>query len=300
MNIALLGCGYVGTELAKQALLRGMQVAALTRNTERAAALRKLGVERVVESELDSTDWHAAIDPNQDLVINTVSSAGGGLEGYKKSYMHGQQSIAQWASLQEPKSSNTFIYTSATSVYPQSTGEWVDETNSTDGCSPYANVLLEAEQVALDCPAFNQKYVLRLAGIYGPGRHFMLNQLLEGKLTYPGVGSNYLNLIHLEDICAAIWHLHDNKKVQSGIYNVADGSAATKADILNWMAKKLELAATPQFDPTTPLKREGSRRGATGKLPNRRVSNAKLKAVGWALKYPTFREGFAEIIASQS
>jgi len=295
-SVTLFGCGYVGYELAKQALQRQMQVSALTRNAEAAAALRRLGVQRVIEAELDTADWHAQIDPNQDLIINTVSSAGGGVDGYKKSYLQGQGSIAQWASNRSSDASSTFVYTSATSVYPQSAGEWVDESSSSAGCSAYAQVLLEAEHVALDCAAFGKTFILRLAGIYGPERHFMLDHLMAGKKTYPGSGDSYLNLIHRTDICAAIWHLFDHRQaVDAGVYNVADDSEATKADIIAWLAQALELPI-PTFDPTTPLKREGSRRGASGKLPNRRVSNTKLKTTGWQLHYPTFRDGFAEIV----
>ena len=96
-SLVVFGSGYVGTAFIRQALARGFKVTALTRNSQTANKLRSLGVQHVLCEELDSERWHVEISPVQDFVVNCVSSAGGGLEGYRKSYIDGQESILKWA-----------------------------------------------------------------------------------------------------------------------------------------------------------------------------------------------------------
>ena len=294
-SLVIFGCGYVGTALARIALENGLRVTALTRNAEAAADLRNLGVGQVVEAELDSSDWHQEIDPNQHWVVNTVSSAGAGIAGYQKSYLEGQRSIVQWAS---KGSVDVFMYTSSSSVYPQSNGAWVNESSGTVGGSDYGNILLAAEQLVSECPAFKKAYILRLSGIYGPRRHYLLSQLLAGDRVFSGAGGQYLNMIHLDDICAAIWFLYQHPNLaESGVYNVTDDSQATKERIVNWLAKRLAFKQMPIFDTRIPGRRVSSQaKPASGQPANRRVANSKLKALGWSLRYPTFREGYEAIM----
>lgn len=298
-SLVIFGCGYVGKALARMALENGLRVTALTRNAEAADDLRTLGVGQVIEAELDSSDWHREIDPNQHWVINTVSSAGGGMAGYQKSYLEGQRSIVQWAS---QGSVDVFMYTSSSSVYPQSDGAWVDESSSTVGGSDCGNILLAAEQAVQECQAFKKAYILRLSGIYGPERHHFLSQLSAGERVFSGMGNQYLNMIHLDDICAAIWFLYHHRTLsESGIYNVTDDSKATKEMVVNWLAKRLEFEQMPIFDARIPGRRAGSQaKPVSGRTANRRIANTKLKALGWSLRYPTFREGYEAILNALS
>ena len=119
-SVIIFGCGYLGTALAEHLLNQGVKVAALTRNAEKAADLRKMGSERrtgydkpsieVIEGDLDSNDWHERVEGSYESVVNCVSSAGGGLAGYQKSYVDGQRSILEWAKSQSIRS---YVYTSS-------------------------------------------------------------------------------------------------------------------------------------------------------------------------------------------
>lgn len=286
-SVMIFGCGYVGKALAQQLLGQGVRVGALTRNAEKAAALRALGLCEVIEAELDSQAWHAQVSGRYDAVVNCVSSAGGGLAGYRQSYLEGQRSILEWARSQSIRS---YIYTSSTSVYPQDDGATVDEAADTRDAPATGQVLLASEALlagAVD--RIGRWYVLRLAGIYGPGRHYLLDQLREGAGKIPGRGDYALNMIHLEDIVAVICGFLGGR-ADSGIYNVADDSPATKAEVLAHLAERLNLPA-PTFDPEQVSERL-RRRG--GRMPHRYVSNAKAKAaLHWQPKYPSFREGYA-------
>ena len=122
-HLVIFGAGYVGGEVARQALARGYRVTALTRNADKARALADVGVYVIVD-DLASENWHLNLPDGADFVLNCVSSGGGGPEGYRHSYVEGMRSILEWAS-QVPV--GTLVYTSSTSVYPQDGGVRVGE-----------------------------------------------------------------------------------------------------------------------------------------------------------------------------
>lgn len=285
-SVIIFGCGYVGTALAEHLLGQGVRVAALTRNAEKAASLRELGLVEVMEGDLDSTDWHNQVQGRYEAVVNCVSSAGGGIAGYRKSYVDGQRSILEWAKAQPIRS---YVYTSSTSVYPQDGGARVDESADTSGAPATGQVLLESEALLAEA-GLPHWYVLRLAGIYGEGRHFMLNQVREAQGEIPGSGDYAMNMIHLEDIVSAICAALPGKAA-SGIYNITDNAPTTKAEVVAFLADAMNLAV-PEFNPdkvSERLKRRG------GRMPHRYVSNQKAReALDWRPKYPSFREAYAE------
>lgn len=288
-RMVIFGCGYVGSEVARQAVRRGIRVTALTRNEGKAAALRAQGLE-VLVAGLSTDDWHAAAPSSADYVLNAVSSGGGGVDGYRRSYLEGMKSILGWA--RGLSSAGTLVYTSSTSVYPQDGGVRVDETASTEPNNELAAILLEAEQLARQAGAsgiFRRSFILRLAGIYGPTRHHVLDQVRSGNVA--GRGTHRLNLAHRDDIAAAIWAAFDAPQtVLGGTFNVADDGAASKLEVANWLAEQVGVSP-PTFTgvPAT------GRRAVT---PDRIIENARLKAVlGWQPRFPTFREGYKNMLA---
>ena len=113
-RLVIFGCGYVGSALARAAVAAGARVEALTRNAEKASALKELGLSKVVVAELSSTDWHGEIEGGADFVVNCVSS-GGGPDGYRQSYLAGMASILAWAA-QGGVPIGTLLYTSSASM----------------------------------------------------------------------------------------------------------------------------------------------------------------------------------------
>ncbi len=282
-HLTVFGAGYVGAEVARQAIARGMRVTALTRNVEKAEALRALGVNAVV-ADLAADDWHAhpALAGGADFALNCVSSG-----GYRRSYVDGMKSVLSWT---KRAPVGVFVYTSSTSVYPQDGGVRVDETAATTGGGENAQILLEAENLALGWSGGG--CVLRLAGIYGPGRHHLLDQLREGAGMVAGRGDFHLNLIHRDDIAGAVWAVFGAPVgLACGVFNVADDGAAPKAEMVNWLAARLGVPE-PAFTgaPAT------GRRAVT---PDRVIANDRIKRVlGWRPVYPTFREGYVAILGA--
>ena len=290
-RLVILGCGYLGTAVAVQARAAGLQVAALTRNAARAAEIAALGVEAVVD-DLAAETWHARIAPGADLVLDCVSAGGGGLEGYRRSYVDGLRSVLAWA---RRGPAGTIVYTSSTSVYPQSGGAVVDETSAADARAPASRILRDAENVLRQAgEACGRWFILRLAGIYGPGRHHLLDQLRTGAESLPGEGGHRLNLAHRDDICAAIvLAFAAPPRWTNRIYNVADGAPAPKAEVVGWLAERLGRAP-PRFGGGP-----GSARREFAAPPDRIISSARLRAeLGWQPRYPTFREGYAALLSA--
>jgi nucleoside-diphosphate-sugar epimerase len=286
-HLVIFGCGYVGTAVAQWAISAGLRVTALTRNTSAAVWLRDMGVFPVV-ADLATDAWHSQIGDAPDFAINCVSSGGGGIEGYRHSYLRGMESIVTWAKAH--RGVGTFVYTSSTSVYPQGDGVTVDETMVAAPATDRAQILIEVEEAVKARPQpWERFFILRLAGIYGPGRHALLEQVRAGEVS--GNGDHHLNLIHRDDIVAAVAAcLTAPKGVASDVFNVADDGHATKAEIVHWLAEKVSVSA-----PTFTGAPAGSRRQVT---PDRVIANAKLKTMlGWRPRHPTFREGYASLLS---
>jgi nucleoside-diphosphate-sugar epimerase len=292
-RLVIFGCGYVGSALARAAVAAGARVEALTRNPEKAAVLRAEGLAQVVVAELSSDSWHAQLAGGADFVVNCVSSGGNGIEGYRQSYCAGMQSILAWA-VASGSPAGTIAYTSSTSVYPQGGGVVVDESAPADGGTPNGAIIRESEQLLQNAPAAacHRWFILRLAGIYGPGRHHLLDQLREGVATLGGSGEHHLNLIHRDDIVAALLACLDAPPaVANEVFNVADLAPARREDVVRWLADRLGRPV-PVFDGTT-----GVRRGGLP-MPDRLISSAKIqRLLGWSPRHLDYRVGFANLLS---
>lgn len=286
-RLVIFGCGYVGAAVARWGASVGLNVTALTRNAATALLLREVGVHSVV-ADLATERWHDQIEAAPEFALNCVSSGGGGTEAYRHSYLAGMQSILAWAVARGPI--GALVYTGSTSVYPQGEGARVDEAAPTAGAGERAQILLEAETALRTASrAARRWFVLRLAGIYGPGRHHLLEQVRAGEVS--GRGDVHLNLIHRDDIAASVAACFAaGPEVASGVFNLADDGAATKAEIVGWLAGQLQLPA-PRFtgEPA------GGRRALT---PDRIIVNERARTVlGWRPRYATFRDGYASLLS---
>ena len=295
-RLVIFGCGYLGTAVALEGMARGARVTALTRNSASAVVLREQAIETVT-ADLASEAWHDQIEGGADLALNCVSSGGSSLESYRHSYVDGMASILAWARRRGP--ARTLLYTSSTAVYPQGGGAVVDESAETAATGAAAkvgdraDVLLEAERLLWqNGGACARWFVLRLAGIYGPGRHHFVDQVRAGEAS--GLGENHLNLIHRDDAVSAIWACFTAAPgIANEIFNVTDNEPAPKAEIAAWIAAQLRLLPPHFTGEPWP-----GRRSVT---LDRRIANTKLRQrLGWQPRYPTFREGCRLILESLS
>ena len=290
-SVFIFGCGYVGSRLANKLLSLGYKVGALTKNKATAEALLAEGVSEVIVSDLESHEWHAQIGLGYNYVVNCVSSSGGGIEGYNRSYIQGQSSILEWAKSQQI---DRYIYTSSTSVYAGDQGCAVDENSALvdESSSPTGSIILQSERLveqAREC--FDRYHILRLSGIYGPGRHYLLNQLTSESVI-AGEGELYMNMIYVEDAVLVISSIiNSDPHIVSGTYNLSDDSPTLKLEVAEWICRQIN-SECPEFDRTLQSGRNLSRKSRT---KNRKISNKKLRQF-FDLKYPTFMQGYKAIL----
>lgn len=284
LTLTILGCGYVGSALAKSALHKGWKVSALTRNQKTGESLERMGVHKVVVSHLNSEEWHSHLETNQDFVVNCVGAASPTTEGYVDSYLEGQKSTMKWA---EQGNINTFIFTSSCSVYPQTGRKLVDETSSCAGVSDKGGLLLAAEGISFPPPkTIARSFILRLAGIYGPDRHLLLNKVENG-IEMDGNADRILNLIHRDDAVGAIFAcLLSGDQNLGRIYNLSDGSPSSRGQIVEWLSQKLEV------QPPVFLEND------TEKTPNRKISSQRIvEELNWAPQFRSFVQGYESLLA---
>jgi len=286
-RVLIVGCGYVGLPLGQELVRQGHHVFGLRRSDSQDPELKAAGI-TPFHADLTKPETLASLPCDFDWIVNCAASSGGGVEDYRRLYLEGTRNLLERLSTSPPQK---YVYTSSTSVYGQDDGSWVTESDATEPPTETGHILVETE-VLLRAAAKERNFpavILRVAGIYGPGRGFWFKQLLNNEARIEGNGERFLNMIHRDDVAGCI--IAALKIGKPGeIYNAADDEPVSQSDFFAWLAGQLNRAMPPSV-PTDP--NAGRKRGAT----NKRVSNLRLKQqLGYQFKYPTFREGYAEEI----
>jgi nucleoside-diphosphate-sugar epimerase len=280
MNL-VVGHGYLGSRVAKLWQSQGKTVFVTTRDRQKVAALEASGLRPIVCDVTDGAPLAGRLTE-----VNTVLYAVGfdrsSNKGMREVCVGGLQNVLNAL----PANTKRVIYISTTGVYGQDDGDWIDEDSPCRPSRESGRVFLEAEE-ALQAHAFGQRaLVLRLAGIYGPGRIPSVRELRSG---IPVVASPdaYLNLIHVDDAAQVVVAAESHAKPPR-TYLVADGHPVVRREFYNEVSR-LFRTPPPVFEaPTAGV----DRRGNTSKC----VSNARLLSeVPVEFKYPTYREGLSAI-----
>ena len=278
-RILIAGCGYVGEATADLFHSAGWKVEGWVHSNESAARLsaKPYSIKVIDVSRHADVGKHAGAF---DAVIHCVSSRGGDVEAYCQMYLEAARHLLETF----PKAK--ILFTSSTSVYAQRDGSWVTEESETKPLRETSRILLEVEKLILEKGGI----VARLAGIYGPGRSALLTKFINGTATVDSTNDRFVNQVHRDDIASALFLLLNREAVTSGqIYNVADDQPFLQSACYGWLAQRLNRPLPPIRKSERPRKR-----GDT----NKRVSNAKLRRLGWTADYPTFGEAMEKNILS--
>ena len=275
-RILIAGCGYVGQATADLFHAAGWTVEGWTRSAESAAKLSAKPYP-VYAINVADRDRVYARDGMLDAVIHCASSGGGGLDAYRQVYLNGARSLL------DRFAGSKVIFTSSTSVYAQRDGSWVTEKSETKPARETGRILLETEQLVLA----QGGAVARLAGIYGPGRSALLSKFLAGSAIIDLENDRFINQVHRDDIATALFLLLDRPSPAREIYNVVDDQPILQSECYRWLAAKLNRPIPPMGRSTAAPKRGAS---------NKRVSNARLRHLGWIPRYPTFAEAMEKSI----
>ena len=268
MRVIVIGVGFVGRPLCDLMERSGHEVVRVTRNGTGNSTACDV-------SDRDSSNLLHEEKGEMDIIIHCASSGSRGADRaarYKEVYVDGCRNVL------ETFSDSHFIFVSSSSVYGQRDGSIVDENSITEPLSVTSKLLLEAESITSDSGGS----IARLAGIYGPGRSYLLKRYIEGSAQIDENGSEsdgrWINQIHRDDAARALAHMVESTEM-NGIYNVCDDMPMLQRACYEEFDRRFKNGV-PELRPAI----EGRARGWTHK----RVSNSKIRGTGWVPNYPSY------------
>jgi nucleoside-diphosphate-sugar epimerase len=265
MRVIILGAGTIGLHLARRLVDRGDEVVAVRRSVRPSEARLTW-----LAADLQHLDAARVSGPVDAVVLSVAPGSG---DSYAATYPPGARAAL---ALVRQHSARHLVYTSSTGVYGERDGAVVTEQSPRRGGPPE---LLEAEDLLL-AAGLTGTTVLRVAGLYGPGRDPRPRYRDPAKL--PSGGRHWVNLVHHDDVASAI-ELSLSWLGPPRALNVSDGAPTLARDLCRYLAQTEGRAPeTLVFPETAPSARS-----------NQRVDVAALRATGWAPSYPSFRQGFA-------
>jgi nucleoside-diphosphate-sugar epimerase len=270
MNVAIIGCGYVGKAIAHHWHHElGFNVTASTTTPERVATLEEVA-QRVVVVKGDDSSALLSVLQDQETVLLSIGAKNADV--YEQTYLHTAQTLV--SVLKQSPTVRQVIYTGSYVVYGDRGGAEVDESSPIAPTNSNAEILAQTEQVLLSASRDNLNVcILRLGGIYGSGRELVKIFSRVAGTTRPGDGSDTTNWIHLDDIVAAIEFARTNRL--QGIYNLVDDAHLTRYELLEMVCQHYYL---PKVLWNSSLKSD--------RPYNARVKNQKIKDAGYQLIHP--------------
>ncbi|TGR24099.1 MULTISPECIES: SDR family NAD(P)-dependent oxidoreductase [unclassified Mesorhizobium] len=281
-RVLIFGAGYSGKAFAR-ANTGAATIFGTTRSEEKFDALRQAGIAPLLFDGKLTSDIGEVLEKTTHLVISVAPEDAG-----DPVLNAARQAIAQMPGLE------WIGYLSTVGVYGDYGGAWVDETALCRPVSKRSVMRVEAEQAwqklgrEIDRPVA----ILRLSGIYGPGRNALVN-LENGTARRLVKPDQVFNRIHCDDISGALWHLIVGNR--GGIFNVTDDEPAPPQDVVAYAASLMGIEAPPEI-PFETAQLSPMARSFYGE--NKRVANAALKAAGYRFRFPDYRAAFDHMWAS--
>lgn len=272
----LFGAGYSALAFARR--LEGRPVAGTTRTADRLAAIEAANAEPLLfDGATLSKAIRERLAETTHVVVSTApSDSGDPVLAAADETIRTAMPALRWIG-----------YLSTVGVYGDHGGAWVDEDSECRPVSARSRQRRSAEEAwqALAAEKGVPVAVLRLSGIYGPGRNALVN-LADGtarRLVKPG---QVFNRIHVDDIAGTLRHL--SAKDLGGVFNVTDDEPAPPQDVVLFAARLMGLPAPPEIPFETA---QLSPMARSFYEENKRVANRRIKATGYAFRHPDYRSG---------
>jgi nucleoside-diphosphate-sugar epimerase len=282
----IFGCGYLGLRVARLWLGQGETVFAVTRSGKKASSLQAEGIRPIVGNLLTGP---LTIPPDLRTILFAVGYDQASASSIDDVYAGGLQRVVECV----PAGVGRIIYASSTGVYGQCAGDEVDEETPCQPLRAGGIASLAAEEVLQTSKVQSRAVILRLAGLYGPGRIPRASDLVAGRpINAPAHG--WLNLIHVDD-AAQIVLLAEERAPLPRTYVVSDGQPVVRGEYYAELARLLG-AAEPKFvDP--PESSPAAARAASDKRISPQRMFAELRPI---LQYPSYCDGLSAIVAADS
>lgn len=280
-TLMIAGCGDVGSRLARNLAASGWTSYGLRRD------VAQLPAEVLpVAGDLQRPECPAAWPRGQlDYLVYCAAASRHDEDGYRAAYVDGLRHVLAWLA-EHGQRPRRLLFVSSSGVYGQQAGEWVDETSPAQATGYSGRVMREAEDLALASGL--PTTLVRLTGIYGPGRQWLLKQVREG-YRVASEPPLYANRIHVEDAAGLLAFLLRADAAGTPLadcYLGVDDAPAPLHEVVGWLREYLGVS---HWAEQSSVRRAGSKR----------CSNARARALGWVPQYPSYREGYAAVLAGQ-
>jgi nucleoside-diphosphate-sugar epimerase len=274
MRILIAGCGDVGNVLAVALLQDGHIVYGLKRDTSTLPD----GV-RAIQADLTDPATLTDLPREIDRLVFMPTPASRDQAGYEAIFIQGWKNL--WASLQQAPARTLLV--SSTAVFGESRGGIVNEGTLPEPTGFNGKILLEMEQLADSCT--DELVVVRISGIYGPGRERLIRLAASKGLEVQQSPPFFTNRIHRDDAAAAVKHLLLMDKPEA-LYVASDDLPAPRYEVVEWLAKAQGKPAPAG------LTDEHASRG-------KRIDNQRLRNSGFSLRYPDYRTGYGAVLEAR-
>jgi nucleoside-diphosphate-sugar epimerase len=273
-HVLIVGCGDLGTALGSRLIAAGYRVTGLRRSHRTLPGIATIQGDVGIPETL-----RGLMDLRPDILVYSVAADAQTDESYRRHYLDGLRHVLQAL---QPAPPRHVFFVSSTRVYGANDGRWLDEHSPAQPADFGGERLLSAERL-LDGTSAT---ILRLSGIYGPGRTRLL-RLARAPETWPAANT-WTNRIHRDDAAAfiamLIGRVLDRRQI-APCYVVTDNMPAPQHEVLNWIAQQSEITESLPASPPV----------AGGK----RLSNQLMRDSGYELQYPDYRTGYTDLIAKE-
>ncbi|WP_242360874.1 NAD-dependent epimerase/dehydratase family protein [Anaeromyxobacter sp. SG17] len=278
MHVLVAGCGWLGTALARRLVERGDRVTGIRRDPARAEALRALGVEPLAVDL--AAGGAAARLPEVDAIVACQAAGADGVEAYRAAYVEANRALLAAAAR---GGARAFVYTGSTGVFGQRDGSDVDEGSPPAPASASAEVLVEAEALVRGASAGALRTaVVRLSGLYGPGRAGIVDRVRTGRLALGPGDDAWMNFCHREDAISFVLAALE-RAAPGAVYHGSDAEPTRRREVVAWICGRLGIAPSVS--------------AASAGGPSRRIHSQRTRAaLGVSLAYPSFRDGLAPLL----
>ena len=260
----------------------GHEVFGIRRDVSKLAA----GV-RAIEGNVARPESLGAAPQRVEYAVFAVGPGEASEQAYRRAYLDGLAGFLEWLA-DEGQRPRRIAMVSSTSVYGQRRGEHIDEDSPTHPTQFRGETLLASERLL--AASGLSTVVVRLGGIYGPGRERLIERARDGKLQIRP-SEHFTNRIHRDDAAGILRYLLFHPSPES-LYIGVDDEAAEESELYRWLANQLG-AAVPKEEG------EGETTDRRSQVGSKRCSNRRLRESGYSFRYPTYRDGYAELIRTR-